>query len=74
MMALKSSFLYICKPQKHFSLGEIVTIRLCELLVSIVFLYFAQWIVIEKGLSDLSFNLTFYSCDYILICTAPFLG
>lgn len=44
-------------------------------LVSIVFfLYFAQWIVIEKGLSDLSFNLTFTVATMFLICTAPFLG
>jgi UMF1 family MFS transporter len=44
-------------------------------LVSIVFfLYFAQWIVIEKGLSDLSFNLTFTVATIFLICTAPFLG
>lgn len=44
-------------------------------LISIVFfLYFAQWIVIEKGLSDLSFNLTFTVATIFLICTAPFLG
>jgi UMF1 family MFS transporter len=44
-------------------------------LVSIVFfLYFAQWIVIEKGLSDLAFNLTFTVATIFLICTAPFLG
>lgn len=44
-------------------------------LVSIVFfLYFAQWVVIEKGLSDLSFNLTFTISTIFLICTAPFLG
>ncbi len=44
-------------------------------LISIVFfLYFAQWIVIEKGLSDLAFNLTFTVSTIFLICTAPFLG
>lgn len=44
-------------------------------LVSIVFfLYFAQWVVIEKGISDLSFNLTFTISTIFLICTAPFLG
>lgn len=43
--------------------------------ISIVFfLYFAQWIVIEQGLSDLAFNLTFTVATIFLICTAPFLG
>lgn len=44
-------------------------------LISIVFfLYFAQWIVIDRGVSDLSFNLTFTVATIFLICTAPFLG
>ncbi len=44
-------------------------------LVSIVFfLYFAQWIVIEKGFSDLSYNLTFTISTILLILTAPFAG
>ncbi len=44
-------------------------------LVSIVFfLYFAQWIVVDRGLSDLWFNLTFTFSTIILIFTAPFAG
>lgn len=44
-------------------------------LISIIFfLYFAQWIVIDKGVTDLSFNLTFTVSTIFLICMAPFLG
>lgn len=44
-------------------------------LVSVVFfLYFAQWVVIDRGLPDLWFNLTFTFATIILICTAPFAG
>ncbi len=44
-------------------------------IVSIVFfLYFAQWIVIDRGLSDFWFNLTFTISTIFLICTAPFIG
>jgi UMF1 family MFS transporter len=42
-------------------------------LVSIVFfLYFAQWVVIDCGLSDLSFNITFTLSTILLILTAPY--
>ena len=42
-------------------------------LVSIVFfLYFAQWIVIDRGISDLHFNLTFTISALLLLFTAPF--
>mgnify|MGYP001579353883 FL=1 len=41
-------------------------------LVSIVFfLYFAQWIVIDRGISDLYFNLTFTISAIILFLSAP---
>lgn len=44
-------------------------------IVSIVFfLYFTQWIVVEKGLSDLSFNLIFTITALLLLCTVPFTG
>ncbi len=44
-------------------------------LVSIVFfLYFAQWLVIEKGISDLYFNLTFTISAIFLFLTAPLMG
>lgn len=44
-------------------------------LVSIVFfLYFAQWIVIDRGLPDIWFNLTFTFATILLIFTAPFVG
>lgn len=44
-------------------------------LVSIVFfLYFAQWLVIERGVSDLNFNLTFTISAFLLLFTVPFTG
>ena len=44
-------------------------------LVSIVFfLYFAQWIVIDRGLTDIWFNLTFTFSTIFLMLTAPFAG
>lgn len=44
-------------------------------LVSIVFfLYFAQWIVVDRGLSDIYFNLTFTISALILLLTVPFTG
>ena len=38
------------------------------------FLYFAQWLVIDSGVSDLHFNLTFTAAALLLLCTAPFVG
>jgi len=44
-------------------------------LVSIVFfLYFAQWIVIDKGMADIYFNLTFTISALLLLFTAPITG
>ena len=44
-------------------------------LVSIVFfLYFAQWIVIDRGISDLHFNLAFTASALILLFTVPLTG
>ncbi len=44
-------------------------------LVSIVFfLYFAQWIVIDKGVPDIYFNLTFTISAILLLLTAPISG
>ncbi|MDP3882185.1 MAG: MFS transporter [Nanoarchaeota archaeon] len=44
-------------------------------LVSIVFfLYFAQWIVVDKGISDLNFNLTFTLSAFLLLLTIPITG
>ena len=44
-------------------------------IVSIVFfLYFAQWIVIERGVSDFHFNLTFTISALLLLLTAPLAG
>src|SRR3990167_8799486 len=44
-------------------------------LVSIVFfLYFAQWIVIDRGISDLHFNLTFTISAVLLLFTVPVTG
>ena len=44
-------------------------------LVSIVFfLYFAQWAVIDRGVSDLHFNLTFTIAAILLLFTVPLTG
>jgi len=44
-------------------------------IVSIVFfLYFAQWIVIDRGISDLTFNLTFTISAVLLLLTVPITG
>src|SRR3990167_11296816 len=44
-------------------------------LVSIVFfLYFAQWIVVDKGMADIYFNLTFTISALLLLFTAPITG
>ena len=44
-------------------------------IVSIVFfLYFAQWIVIDKGITDFYFNLTFTLSAVMLFLTVPLTG
>lgn len=44
-------------------------------LVSIVFfLYFAQWIVVDRGLPDIYFNLTFTISAVLLLFTVPITG
>ncbi len=44
-------------------------------IVSIVFfLYFAQWIVVDRGVSDFYFNITFTISAILLFCTAPLTG
>jgi len=44
-------------------------------IVSIVFfLYFAQWIVVNKGVPDLYFNLTFTISAILLLFTVPLTG
>ncbi len=41
-------------------------------IVSITFfLYFAQWIVVEKGVADIWFNVTFTSAAILLLLTVP---
>jgi len=44
-------------------------------IVSIVFfLYFAQWVVIDGGVKDLYFNLTFTIAAFLLLLTVPVTG
>lgn len=44
-------------------------------IVSIVFfLYFAQWIVVERGMPDIYFNLTFTVSAILLLLTVPITG
>jgi len=40
----------------------------------VLYLYFAQWLVIDKGVSDLWFNMIFVGSTILLILTAPFFG
>lgn len=52
-----------------------VTYDFANSIVSIVFfLYFAQWIVIDRGVSDFYFNLTFTISAILLLLTAPLFG
>ncbi len=37
-------------------------------------LYFAQWIVVEQRISDLSFNLAFVAAAFLLLLTVPVVG
>ncbi len=45
-----------------------------SLVFIVFFLYFAQWIVIDKGVSDLYFNLTFTISALLLLFTVPITG
>ncbi|MBI2632317.1 MFS transporter [Candidatus Pacearchaeota archaeon] len=45
-----------------------------SLLSIVFFLYFAQWIVIDRGISDLYFNLTFTISALLLLLTVPLTG
>ncbi len=38
------------------------------------FLYYSQWLVIEKGVSDFWFNMTFAGSSLLLLLTAPIAG
>src|SRR3989344_4665770 len=44
-------------------------------IISIVFfLYFSQWIVIDRGIADIWFNLTFTTSALLLLLTVPTTG
>src|SRR3989344_5617281 len=45
-----------------------------SLVMIVFFLYFAQWIVIDKGVPDIYFNLTFTISALLLLLTVPFTG
>ena len=45
-----------------------------SLVMIVFFLYFAQWIVIDRGVSDLNFNLTFTISAVMLLLTVPVTG
>lgn len=45
-----------------------------SILLIVFFLYFAQWIVIDSGFSDFSFNLTFTISAFLLLFTVPLTG
>lgn len=45
-----------------------------SILSIVFFLYFAQWLVIERGVSDLTFNLSFTVSALLLLFTVPLTG
>lgn len=45
-----------------------------SIVVVVFFLYFSQWLVVDKGVSDMWYNLTFSIGSLLLLFTAPFLG
>ena len=45
-----------------------------SILSIVFFLYFAQWIVVDKGIPDIYFNLTFTISAVLLLFTAPVTG
>ena len=45
-----------------------------SIVMIVFFLYFAQWIVVERGISDFHFNLTFTCSAILLLLTVPFTG
>src|SRR3989344_5625121 len=45
-----------------------------SIVMIVFFLYFAQWIVIDGGIPDIYFNLTFTISAILLFCTVPFTG
>ncbi len=42
--------------------------------VIVFFLYFSQWLVIDKGVSDLAYNMLFAVSSIFLVLTAPVFG
>lgn len=45
-----------------------------SIVIVVFFLYFSQWLVVDKGISDLWYNLTFSIGSLLLLLTAPVLG
>lgn len=45
-----------------------------SIILIVFFLYFSQWIVIERGIPDLWFNLSFTTAALLLLCTVPLMG
>ena len=42
-----------------------------SIITIVFFLYFSQWLVVEKGVSDLLFNMSFVVSSLFLVLTAP---
>ena len=45
-----------------------------SIIMIVFFLYFAQWLVIDRGVSDFTFNLTFTISTILLLAAAPLAG
>src|SRR3989338_8584659 len=45
-----------------------------SIFVIVFFLYFSQWLVIDKGVSDFWFNMIFTIVSIMFLFTAPILG
>ena len=45
-----------------------------SIVIVVFFLYFSQWLVVEKGVSDFWYNMIFTAGSVLLLLTAPVLG
>ena len=45
-----------------------------SIVLIVFFLYYSQWLVVEKGVSDFWFNITFVGSSILFLLTAPVVG
>ena len=61
------------KTKRNIFLGTIYVFANSFVMI-VFFLYFAQWIVVDRGVSDIYFNLTFTASALLLLFTVPVTG